>query len=125
MEKKELSQEMRVLLAFALSFLILLLSQRYLLKPPPPRPASKAAIPPAAAPAPPPAIAPTESALPTGPKQGGAEEQITVDAGLYQAVFSTRGAVVKGWTLRNYRDEQNNPLDLVNPDAAAFFGAPF
>ena len=125
MEKKELSQEMRVLIAFALSFLILLISQRYLLKPPPPRPAGKPASSPAAAPAPPPAIAPTESALPTGPKQGGAEEQITVDAGLYQAVFSTRGAVVKGWTLRNYRDEQNNPLDLVNPDAAALFGAPF
>ena len=141
MEPKEPSLQVRILLAFAASFVILFLSQRFLFPPPPAPPqqaANKPAPPPAAAPGEAPrsqsAVPPArgarpqgsgQGALPAEPRQGSAEEQITVEGDLYQVVFSTRGAAVKSWTLRRYRDEQNNPLDLVNADAAAQYGDPF
>ena len=132
MAKKELSPEIRILLAFALSFLILWLGQPLLVRPPQP-----ASPPPAAqgegnqlhetpeSPAPPAAseIGPPPL-LEIEPKQGETEQEITVEGDLYRVVFSTRGAVVKSWTLRQYRDEQGQPLELVNSPAAAEFGYP-
>lgn len=136
MEPKEPSLQGRILLAFALSFLILFISQRFLVGPPPapaPESATTPAPPPATSPAPPAETSPPsppESAAapvtpPAEPRQGAAEAQITVESDLYQAVFSTRGAAVKSWTLRRYSDAQGNPLELVNPAAAAEYGDPF
>lgn len=124
MSDKELSPEVRVLLAFALSFLILILSRPLLVKPPPSQPETPAtpAEPAVKTPAPDaePAEVPVE--LPAGAKQGAAEELITVEGDLYQVIFSTRGAVVKNWILRRYQDEEKNPLNLVNGEAAAEYG---
>lgn len=136
MEPKEPSLQGRILLAFALSFLILFAST-YFFAPPPPTPAPDSAtgpapppaMPPAApaetTPPPPPAATSAEAAPAAEPRQGASEEQITVQSDLYQAVFSTRGAAVKSWTLRRYDDAEGNPLELVNPAAAAEHGDPF
>lgn len=136
METKEPSLQGRILLAFALSFLILFISSRLFVGPPPepgPGPATEPAPPPATAPsapaeASPPALsapAPAQGAAPTEPRRGAAEEQITVESDLYRAVFSTRGAAVKNWTLSRFKDAQENPLELVNPASAAEYGDPF
>ena len=130
MENKEISVELRLVLAFALSFVILM-GWRFLLpKPPaePPQskaPAAQAAAKPADATSAPQASA-TPAAQPIGePKQAAAEQQITVESDLYQIVFSSRGGVAKSWSLRRYRDEKNNSLDVMDQDAAKQYGDPF
>ena len=134
MADKEISTELRLVAAFALSFVILLGSRYVLTKfapPPQPKPPVKQAAAPVSAPnttqsgassAPAetaPAPAPAE-----GTKVGSAEQQITVESDLYRVVFSTRGAVVKNWFLNGYRDDKNNALDLVDQVAAKEFGDP-
>lgn len=132
MEKKELSIELRLLMAFALSFAVVMLSRYWLPKPPPPQqkpPAQQAKTAPpqsAAAPASPPETSAASNApLPAeGTKQGTAEQEITVESDLYRIVISSRGGVVKSWALKRYRDDLNNSLDLVDQDAAREFGFP-
>jgi YidC/Oxa1 family membrane protein insertase len=144
MEPKEPSLQGRMLLAFALSFLILFVSARLFVPPPEPgsAPPTEPDRPPATAPGTPaetapPAPAPAQVTTPaepqqgaapsqgTAPRQGTAEEQITVESDLYRAVFSTRGAAVKSWTLSRFEDAAGNPLELVNPASAAEYGDPF
>ena len=48
-----------------------------------------------------------------------------VENSLYRVVFSNRGAVVKSWTLKRYKDGQGRLLELVNQPAAATLGYPF
>ena len=54
-----------------------------------------------------------------------AESEWTVDTALYRIVFSNRGAVVKSWTLRNFKDNGKKPLELVNQKGAEKAGFPF
>ena len=126
MAKEELSTELRLLLAFALSFLVIVMSRSLLVKPLPPA-APKAVAKQSQPPPLPPADATPQAPLETKgeSKQGTAEEQITVESDLYQVVFSSKGAVVKNWALKGFKDEQNQPLDLVDPVAAHDFGYPF
>jgi YidC/Oxa1 family membrane protein insertase len=131
MANKELSSEMRILLAFALSFVILLVSRPLLVREPPPDAAGEQA-PAAAADSgtseastePGEATALVEPAVPSTPVAGEAEELITVDSELYRVVLSTRGAVVKSWTLKGYEDEEGGPLELVNAESAKLYGDP-
>ncbi len=130
--------QVRILLAFALSFMILVVSQRFFVRPQPaPRQAGATEPVPAtdATPAPPREAAPSAATatppapegVPSGPnepRQGAAEEQITVESDLYRAVFTTRGAAVKSWTLRQFDDREGNPQELVNTAAAAEYGSP-
>src|ERR1700752_3700861 len=44
--------------------------------------------------------------------------KVTVDAPLYRAEFSTKGAVLTSFRLKNYKDDFGNPLELV-PDELA------
>ncbi|HWP84734.1 MAG TPA: membrane protein insertase YidC, partial [Terriglobia bacterium] len=129
MANKELSPELRIMLAFALSFLILLLSRPLLVRPPQP---------PAAGPGP--AAEPSQPArdklspgkeeaqlqadLPAAPVAGQAEELIIVESDRYRVVLSTRGAVVKSWTLKEYKDERGGPLEVVHSEAAQRYGEP-
>jgi len=131
MANKEFSSELRILLAFAISFVILLISRPLLVREPPPAPSVTESSPAAnaqATPATPESSAPSPdnstAAAPTQPTAGETEEEITVEGDLYRVIFSTRGAVVKSWTLKNYRDQQGNPLELVNTAAAERYGAP-
>jgi YidC/Oxa1 family membrane protein insertase len=42
-----------------------------------------------------------------------AEQDVIVENSSVMAVFSTRGGVLKSWRLRNYRDGNGDPLELV------------
>jgi YidC/Oxa1 family membrane protein insertase len=123
MEKKELTMEMRLLLAFVLMGLVLFVSP-YLYKSPPPPPttqgtkaaeAVKGTDKPPAQPAP---IAPPVLQMP-GQVQADKEETITVETDLYRVGFSNRGAVVRSWVLKDYKDRQGKPLELVNQRSLA------
>ena len=52
------------------------------------------------------------------------ETQTIVENELYKITFTNRGAQVKSWILKKYKDSQGRPLDLVNQRAAADFGYP-
>lgn len=123
----ELSPEKRLLLAFVLTVLVLLgwsATMRQLYPPPPSPPAGSASsetVP--AATTPPAASASSASpagvkgeapaAAPIGVKQGTEERLITVDTETATIVFSTRGAVVRSWRLKNFRDTAGEPVELV------------
>ena len=53
-----------------------------------------------------------------------AETQTIVENELYRITFTNRGAMVKSWILKKYKDSQGHPLDLVNQRAAPDFGYP-
>jgi YidC/Oxa1 family membrane protein insertase len=58
-------------------------------------------------------------------KQAAAEAETVIENGLYRIVFTNRGGQVKSWVLKNYKDVPNGkPLDLVNATAAAKYGYP-
>jgi YidC/Oxa1 family membrane protein insertase len=130
MEKKEMTMESRLLIAFLAMGVVLLVSQ-YFIKPPPPAPAAEKAavqsdksktaaeLPAEKIAAPPPA------AEVPGQLQAEKEETITVDTDLYHVVFSNRGAVVRSWILKTYKDHLGQPLELVNQNALAKVAAPF
>ncbi len=128
--KKEMTMEMRLLLAFLLMGLVIFGTQ-YFYKPPPPqapgKPAStktaEANTPSASSQAPAAAAAPAVE-MP-GQIQAAQEESFTVDTDLYHVVFSNRGAVVKSWLLKNYKDRAGKPLELVNQKALPKLPAPF
>jgi YidC/Oxa1 family membrane protein insertase len=66
-----------------------------------------------------------QSAPAAGTVAGTSESEWTLDTGMYRVVFSNRGAVVKSWTLRNYKDDNGKPLELVNAKGAEKVGFPF
>ena len=43
----------------------------------------------------------------------------------YHVVFSNRGATVKSWTLKKFKDSAGKPLELVNQKGAEKVGYPF
>ena len=58
-------------------------------------------------------------------KQASAENEIVIENDLYRVTFTNRGAQVKSWILKKFKnDAQNGMLDLVNPLAAPKFGYP-
>ncbi|MFQ5927612.1 MAG: membrane protein insertase YidC, partial [Terriglobia bacterium] len=132
----ELGPEKRILLAFALSFLVLVVWSRYLQKKSPPAPVPVTPAPTAMveepAPTPPSEVeAPAErlrpGRAPTGQKIGREAREIVVESDVARIVFSTQGAVVKSWTLKDYKNapgDDSEPLDLVHPDASAELGYP-
>jgi len=52
------------------------------------------------------------------------ETETTVENELYKIVFTNRGAQVKSWILKSYKDTSGKPLDMVQPQTAARFGLP-
>jgi YidC/Oxa1 family membrane protein insertase len=128
-QKKELTMETRLLLAFLLMGLVLFGTQYFYKPPPQPAAATKSA--PAAAKAPEAASAPSAVIPTTAPQdmpgqiQAGNEETVTVDTDLYTVTFSNRGAVLKNWILKDYKDHKGKPLDLVNFAAVGKADAPF
>lgn len=72
------------------------------------------------------AASPKVAATPPASAKGESEERsIVVENGLYRVEFSNRGAVVKSWQLKKYRDDAKPPrtLDLVHPDAGTELNA--
>ena len=129
-----LDQEKRVMLAFALSIAMLILYRMYFVKEPPPEP-KKAEAPITAThpgkpgePAAPANPAPTKPAPPPPAAlevvQGTKAEDIVVESKVYRVTFSTQGAVVKSWVLKQYRDGNDKLLDTVNAEACETLGFP-
>jgi len=127
----EMSMETRLLLAFGLMGLVLFASQYFLPKPAPP-PQKKAepvevqvkvagAGEQSAAPKAP-AAAPSKAAAPVQPSServvAEKEETHILETSVYRIVFSNRGAVIRSWVLKKYRDSSGNPVELVNAIAA-------
>ena len=144
-KKKELSSEMRILIASILSMAVILLWAKFFApKPPANLPqANKPAItaPAATAPAtaspstsPSKSNAPTRAGVATGmapsnaaampPKADAQERAIVVENGLYRVEISNRGGVVKSWQLKKYMDDSKpqRVLDVVHPQAAEQVG---
>ena len=122
--------EKRVLLAVILSFIVLVASQVLFppRKPPAfdttpaqgtatgPAPATPAETSPVAAGAPgtdAPSQTPDSVERPRATVAAAKEQDVVVDSPQVHAVFSTRGATLKSWRLKNYHDDTGQPLELV------------
>jgi len=127
--------ERRLLLVFALTFLVILLSQpllkKYLPQPvTPPTPAqnaSPAQVPGSSAQAgnPPEARAgKPSSSQPGATKQATSEAEVVVENDLYRITFTNRGGQAKSWMLKKFKDDQGRPLELINGAAAPKYGYP-
>ena len=127
--QQEPGGERKLLLIFVLTFLMIVVGQtvffKNIKKPQDNKQnqtnAQTAATMPAPATAPAPAPA-TESKA--SPKQATGETETTVENNVYKIVFTNRGAQVKSWILKQYKDNKGAPLELVNEDAAQQFGYP-
>jgi YidC/Oxa1 family membrane protein insertase len=122
---EKLSMERRLLLAFILAGLVLFVTQ-YLYKPAGPPPKS----PQSAQPQPPPVQqaqerVPAAAPAAVGQISAGKEETVIIDTDLYRVVLSNRGAVVRSWVLKRYKDGAGNELELVNAAGSAKAGSPF
>lgn len=114
--------EKRVLIAVFLSFLVIYAHQALVPAPPPPR--STPAAPEGSAPGSPQQPAapetpgtPVASTEPPAPAAAplvadSAVREMVLENDVVRAVFSNRGGVLTGWTLKGYR-ENGRPLDLV------------
>jgi YidC/Oxa1 family membrane protein insertase len=138
-KKDKFTPELRILVASLLSMVVILLWAKYFGPKPPVRPPQNE--PPAAtAPATPgttekagaggeattpattaPANTTVSAALPAAATGEAQERSIVVESTLYRVEFSNRGAVVKSWQLKNYKDDAKpqRTLDLVHPETAA------
>ena len=56
--------------------------------------------------------------------QAAAEQTTVVENELYRIEFTNRGAQVKSWILKQYKDTDNKPLNLVHTQAAEQYGYP-
>jgi YidC/Oxa1 family membrane protein insertase len=68
------------------------------------------------------AAAPAAPTVPT--VQASAESTVTVENELYRITFTNRGGQVLSWILKNQKDSDGKPLNLVHTQAAEQFGFP-
>jgi YidC/Oxa1 family membrane protein insertase len=119
--------DMRTTLGFAALLLVVLLGYQYFFKPKPTAPAEtqpqSQSQPAASSGAQSPSPAPS-AATDTPAVAASAETETTVENELYRLVFTNRGAQVKHWILKKYKDTAGKPLDMVQPQAAAQYGLP-
>ncbi|MBV9608451.1 MAG: membrane protein insertase YidC, partial [Acidobacteria bacterium] len=130
--QQEPGNEKRLLIAFVLTFVVLVLMQpllkKYGPKESPAAPQQKTA--PAASTSSPtqPQAQPQAStpaaaqALPA--KQASGEQETVVENDLYRITFTNRGGQVKSWVLKKFTDDKGKPLELVNSVAAPQYGLP-
>jgi len=126
--------ERRLLLVFALTFLVIVLFQpilkKYFPQTPAPAPAPQnqgqtQAVQPAAPINQAPVAQPAVLVLNAGAtKQATSESETVVENDLYRITFTNRGAQVKSWILKKFTDDKEQPLDLVNNLAAEKYGYP-
>ena len=136
-DKQEFPMQARMMIAFVLVFGVIFATP-YLTKmfapPAPPKqavtefPKKPATGTSAAAPAATAAVAPGLTAstpVPAGSVAGTREETTVIDTDVYHVIFSNRGAVVRSWSLKKYKDANGKPLELVNANAIPKTGYPF
>ncbi len=129
-----MDHEKRVILAFALSFAILVLWRAFLVKeaptPPPPAKPQPGAVQtapgraPEAAPAATPEAEAPPQRVPLSIQQGSQAEEIVIEGKFSRVTLSTQGGVVQSWLLKAYQDEDGKPLDVVNRAACEALGFP-
>ena len=145
-KKKELSPELRIVIASLLSMAVIFLWVRFFAPKPPAnlpqtnRPAQTA--PPSPGSPTTPASSSASSGKPSTSQAGGSatsisapapaiapradreERTMVVENALYRVEISNRGGVVKSWQLKKYTDDAKPPrvLDVVHPEAAAQVG---
>jgi YidC/Oxa1 family membrane protein insertase len=124
---KEMSMEVRLLLAFLLMGAVMFVFQYLSPTAPPPKPPQKqtaTATEPATPAAPPPAAAaptppPTAEPAATGPPTSAAtvahvEPPLVIETDLYKIALSNQGGTVRSWQLKKWPNNENKPLELVN-----------
>jgi len=131
--KDKFTPELRILVASLLSMAVILLWAKYFGPKPPTRSPQEnqpvVSAPPTSGPgasaspaneATPPSNAAVHAASPAKPTAETQERTIVVENALYRVEFSSHGAVVKSWQLKNYKDDSKpqKTLDLVHPQAA-------
>jgi YidC/Oxa1 family membrane protein insertase len=133
-QKDKFTPELRILVASLLSFGVIILWAKYFGPKPPIQP-SQSNRPAVTAPATPgPATSPAANTSPAAAqivapakpvniataKSDSQERTIVVENSLYRVEISNRGAVVKSWQLKNYKDDAKpqRVLDVVHPDAS-------
>ena len=132
---KEMSMEIRLLIAFLLMGAVMFLTP-YFFKSQNPPPAKKDATAQTAAPGAQPtgdAKAPAEAAPPDAEAMAAApalpanatpqkpETVFVINTDLYKITFSNQGATVHSWQLKKYKGNDEKPLDLVNTAASTDF----
>ncbi|HEY1272228.1 MAG TPA: membrane protein insertase YidC [Terriglobales bacterium] len=124
--QQEPGTERRLLLVFALTFLIIILLQPVLKKygpQPPAEPQKTENVAPRA-----PVASSTPPQVPTPApgvtKQGNSESEIVIENDLYKITFTNRGAQASSWILKKFTDDKNQPLELINRAAAEKYGWP-
>ncbi|MGC2108035.1 MAG: membrane protein insertase YidC [Candidatus Korobacteraceae bacterium] len=131
--QQEPGGDKRMLVIFAVTFGLIIISQIFLYKKKPAQPnnATPAATAQSTqtAPATPAPVAPAQiSTKPNASapktavasKSAASEAETVVENSLYKIVFTNRGALVKSWVLKRYKDDEGHPLDLVNKEAIKF-----
>jgi YidC/Oxa1 family membrane protein insertase len=78
----------------------------------------------------PPALAggapmPASAGTPAPTVTAATEQEQTIDTKRYHVVFSNQGAIVESWTLKDFKDSDGKPLELVNKPGAARTAWPF
>jgi len=121
--------ERRLLLVFALTFLVILASQpllkKYFPQPAAPEPQKQAQAQAAPASIPPAALTQPQASSRSGAiKQAASESQTIIENDLYRITLSNRGGQVRSWILKQFDDDQGKPLELVNAAATAKYGFP-
>ncbi len=135
LQKDKFTPELRILVASLLSMGLIVLWAKYFGPKPPVQP-PQTSRPARTAPATPgQATSPVSNASPTSaspaaltpaapvsvtPKSDSQERTIVVENDLYRVEISNRGAVVKSWQLKKYKDDAKPPrvLDVVHTDAS-------
>ena len=134
-QKDKFTPELRILVASLLSFGVIILWAKYfgpkpsvqpsqanrpaVTAPATPGPASSPAANPSQTTAAPATIVPSPASnIPI--KSDSQERTIVVENTLYHVEISNRGAVVKSWQLKNYKDDSKpqRVLDVVHPEAS-------
>jgi YidC/Oxa1 family membrane protein insertase len=133
-QKDKFTPELRILVASLLSFGVIILWAKFFGPKPPVqptqanRPAQTAPATPGAATTPaanppqatasPATMAPAAASVAV--KNDSQERAIVVENSLYRVELSNRGAVVKSWQLKNYKDDAKpqRVLDVVHPDGS-------
>ncbi|HEX3470467.1 MAG TPA: membrane protein insertase YidC [Silvibacterium sp.] len=123
-------QDSRTILIFTGLFLLMFLGLQYFKrKEPQPPPAQQQTAstntpsPQAVVPAAPAMV--SDQAPAAGAVAATSESTTVIENELYRITFTNRGAHVKSWILKKYKDDdRKNPLDLVNQQAALKFGYP-
>src|SRR5260370_307013 len=130
--------ERRLLLVFALTFVVIMLFQPLMKKygPQPPAktessqvaaqktsPAPSSEVPQSSSPS---SGQPAAGGPPiaSAPQQATSESETVIENDVYRIVFTNRGARVKSWVLKKFTDDNGGPLELVNAAAAEKYGYP-